>query len=169
LLAVLVVAGCGGGGSGPLADEQGWDEGSAGSSVPAPVGTVLSYGLLTSRNRGDDDAVLDKVSLIHPSDGLELVGAVADENPHVGLLLGFPPKHVFVRRPKPVRGYTVPGKRRFGVVIGFRGTREGRLTFHGLRLDYHVGSKRYHADYHVTGAVCAPPDEWSGHCEAPRS
>jgi hypothetical protein len=170
LLAALgaVVAGCGGSSQeavkgGPLA-EPGVRMGEAAAMNLGQSGT---YGAETVTNHGRETAVLDSISFVGRSEGLEILGPLVmhvrtkPRTPALvaGLIRRFPPPHRGAVL-HPVAGFRIAPHRSWNddieILIGFRPHRKGVLYYRALKLHYHVGETRYVATYPDPLAVCVP-------------
>lgn len=149
LLSSLILTGCldDSPAGGPLADTS---EGGSGSSAPVKRGQFLVVGVVTQRNEGSEDAVLEEVEPREPgwARGLEMRYAVvpAVSRCRVGALRDWPPLGCATRL-RPVRGFRVPRGGRALILAGARSQRLGRWSIPAFRLRYHVGSRRYETSY----------------------
>jgi hypothetical protein len=180
LAAVGALAACGGGTDagvvrgGPLA-EPGVRMGQAAAVHLAQAGT---YGLETISNHGREAAVLDSISFVGRSDGLEILGTFVT---HVrakpvttalvtGLTRRFPPRHPGVVLHS-LAGFRIAPHRSWKddaeILIGFRPHRRGVLFYRALDLRYHVGDRHYVARYPDSLAVCVPYSFPLSRCKPP--
>jgi hypothetical protein len=180
LVAVGALAGCGRGSEtevvrgGPLA-EPGVRMGQAAAMHLGQDGT---YGLETITNHGRETAVLDGISFVGRSDGLEILGTLVM---HVrtkagtralvaGLTRRFPPPHRGAVL-HPVAGFRIAPHRSWKddveILIGFRPHRRGVLFYRALELRYHVGDRHYVARYPDSLAVCVPYSFPLSRCKPP--
>jgi hypothetical protein len=136
------------------------------SGMGLDVGRAGTYGVDVLENRGDEPAVLDRISFEGRSRGLEIlaplamrVGDYRGVGLAAGLIRGFPPARVRGAA-KPVAGFVVdPYRGRDDAVellIGVRPRRAGTLSYRAIRLHYHVGHTRYAARFTTALKICAP-------------
>jgi hypothetical protein len=158
-----------------------WSLGAAPSGAPLPAGPVVAgeanqlsfpreartrftYSTPLAFNRGGEPAKIEKVTLVKPSVGLQVIGVMAAgpgrENEYVSGDVVYPPK---LRDLHPAEGYaiaplrTADGKRGVELVIGLTAARPGRYVMRGVQLEYTVGSRHYSRLLPNTLAVCAVP------------
>jgi hypothetical protein len=149
-----------------------------GESAVMGVGQSGTYGAETITNRGNVPAVLDRVSFLDRSPGLEIIGPLVM---HVrtqpglpalatGLIRQFPPPHEGARL-HPVKGFRIAPHRSWKddveLLIGFRAHGRGRLSYSGLELHYHVGDTHYVTTYPDPLVICAPRSFPLSRCRPP--
>ena len=149
-----------------------------GESAVMDVGKAGTYGAETIRNHGSAPAVLDGVSFVGKSHGLEVIGPLAlhvRTQPGLpalvtGLIRQFPPPHEGATL-QAVPGYRVAPHRSWRddaeLLIGFRPHRKGVLSYRGFVLHYHVGGRRYVSAYPDPLVICVPRSFPPSRCRAP--
>lgn len=117
-------------------------------------------------NHGGDDAVLDGLTFVGLTRGLQILGPLAlrigdyvGPGLAAGVIRGYPPAHTRAVA-RPVAGFVVhPYRNRKEAVellIGFRPRRAGAFSYRELLVHYHVGGRRYVARYPISLTICAP-------------
>jgi len=130
--------------------------------APIDLDEAYSFGSVVLRNAGDEPAVLDRLTLIDPSPGLEVVGMYTLPVPNargVGFIEGFHPEWG-----EPVAGSPVSPGRDLQVVIGVRVAEPGRYEFRGVLVDYRVDDARHRANLQHSLRVCAPFERYERRC-----
>lgn len=151
----------------PVRDRLGW---------PQPAGKAFGFGMPVVFNRGKDVAVLDRIRIVDPPRGLDVLDTgIGGPKRRVtnATSLRWPAPRDF-RDLHPVRGYRLrpgaPGGAQ--LVFALRANRPGRYAFKAITLDYRIGDTRYRARISVGLAVCAHrperPPKRPGGCEPPR-
>jgi hypothetical protein len=136
------------------------------SGMGMDFGDVGTYGVDFLENRGDETAILDRVSFQERSPGLQIFGPLALRigdyrgiGGAAGLIRQFPPPHVDGAARSlagfPVRPYHRPDDA-VELLIGFRPLRKGTLTYRAIRVHYHVGGSRYVATFATALRICTP-------------
>lgn len=146
--------------------------------MPLDTGRAGTEGAVVILNRGDRDAVLDAVSYEGLTPGLRILGPLAlrvGDYAGPGLVAGlarsYPPRRArgIVR---PARGFMVHPLRNqdeaVELLTGFRPLRPGVFGYRALDLHYHVGGKRYVAQYPFELVICAPEARYDASCELRR-
>ena len=178
VLAVVLSAGSSGGVArgGPLA-EPGIR---MGESAVMDLGQAGTYGAETLTNHGDAPVVLDRVSFVGRSHGLEIIGPLVSHvrtQPGVpalvaGLIRQFPPPHEGAVL-KPVPGFRIAPHRSWRddveLLIGFRAHRRGLLAYRALELHYRVGSTRYVTTFPDPLVICVPRSFPLSRCKLPQT
>ena len=159
---------------GPLA-ETGLHIGQAATMNAGQAGT---YGAETMSNHGTKTAVLDGISFVGRSEGLEILGPLvlhvrtSPRTPALvaGFIRRFPPPHRGAVL-RPVAGFRIAPHRSWRddaeILIGLRPHRRGVLFYRALRLHYHVGETHYVATYADPLAVCVPYSFPLSRCRPP--
>lgn len=154
-----------------LPNSHGW-------ATTAAVGDPFTDGMEVLRLTGDQDAVIEAVTMVG-DDGLKLVGAkLAPPSRGIGAIQyhdAFPPKDDpdlgDVRLVDAVGGTVTPlGEDSAGweLLLGVEATREGYLVRTGVRIDYRVGDEQYTALLPANLAVCTSArHERRGRCPLP--
>lgn len=146
------VAGCGGGGAGPLAQPKG----SGTSIVGLPVRThQFAVTSIPFRLRLNRPLVLLGVRLIHPEDGRGLTiryAAKTIRDAAIGGSRGWRPA---ARGLHPLDGYVVQSRVPTEIVIGAAASKRGVYLLRGFIVDYRIGGTRYHAPQQIELRVCA--------------
>jgi hypothetical protein len=163
--AYLALRPAGGAAAGPLAPGAGYYALDAG--LPVDVRKPLSYGLLSVDGVRGRTLTLEGVELVGADPALRVVGAYVqpvDVAPSLIMVRGFPPPNPGPDR-TPLAGYRLLPGGRVHVVVGLEVVSAGVHGFRAVRLDYRDGSRRYAAQFPLSGTVCAPRH---ARCEAPR-
>jgi hypothetical protein len=160
VLAVVLV----GGDEEPSAGPLGSDE-VQGLGAPQEAGRTFTFGLPVAYNEGDEPAVLDRISLLDPTPGLEVVGTrVAGADRRLLYQSGdpdWPSRRITDQHP--VNGFEVApqdtpeGRRGVELVFGLRADRPGRYRTRGVQIDYRVGDTRHRSTMLVALQLCIPP------------
>ncbi len=142
---------------GPLAYDEGYGDSLA---FTVPLDTVYSWGLPVLENSGNVEAVIERVSLVDESGSIREIGvrAVAHTaEDAVGFAPGFDPD-----AGQDVAGLVVPpGKDNgFQLVFGLEVTDPGIARFHGVRVDYRVGTRHFVTTLNHVVALCAPVEQY---------
>jgi hypothetical protein len=151
IAAVGSVAGCGGGGSGPLAWPK--DAGKSVSGVPVKTGQLAVTALPLESIAGS--AVLLDVRPQHADDakGLRIrYAASTGRGLHIGGERGWQPRAWDLR---PLAGFVIPPHTPTAVVIGAAAAKPGVYLLRGFIVDYRIGSTHYSAPQQVGLEVCA--------------
>jgi len=128
-----------------------------------PAGERASFGFVIPWNAGEQEAVLDSLVPIAPTDGIEVVGAgvLGSEEDVVGFGAGYPPEGRL--KPPPVRGYRIPpgssALDSYQLVVGVRATGPGVHSIAGFVIEYSVGGTAYRAIVLQGVWLCVPRDE----------
>lgn len=152
LLIAASVAGCGGGGAGPLA----WPKDAGSSVVGVPVKPhqlavtgLLSLGPIAAR------AVLLDVRPQHAQDANGLAiryAASTGRGLYIGASRGWHPASWDLR---PLAGFVIQPHTRAAIVIGAAAAKPGIYLLHGFIVDYRIGGTRYSAPQQIGLRVCA--------------
>jgi hypothetical protein len=155
LVVLANVAGCGGGGAGPLGEPKG--SGPGFNTVGLPVKThefavtaIPFYGGLIDR-----PLELLGVRLFHPEDAHGLTiryGAKTIRGAAIGGGRGW---RAAARGVKPVAGYLVHRHTSTEIVIGAAAAKPGIYRLRGFIIDYRIKDTHYHAPQHFELEVCA--------------
>jgi hypothetical protein len=150
LLASLIVAGCmdDSPGGGPLGDTS---EGGSRFSAPVKRGQFLVVGVITQKNNGGQDAVLEEVEPREPdwARGLEMRYAVVpadNRGCRVGVMRDWPPLGC-ASRMRPVQGFRVATGGRALILVGARSQELGRWSIPSFRVAYRVGDRNFETAY----------------------
>ncbi len=127
-------------------------------------GAPVSVGAIDLRNSGKSDLVIDRVSLLDPTTGLRLVGMYArpeGESP-IATANGFR----WPRGASEVEGLTIVPNEQSGVtvVIALQVDAQGVYRSAGVRIEYHVGNRRYVKAYGLEIELCAPSRLYRARC-----
>jgi hypothetical protein len=148
-----------------------------GESAVMDVGQAGTYGAETLTNHGHVPLVLDRISVVGRSKGLEvirpLVMRVRTEPGLPALVAGlvrqFPPPHEGATLHS-VSGFRVAPHRSWKddveLLIGFRAHRRGVLSYRALELRYHVGNTRYVTMRSDPLVICVPRSFPLSRCRA---
>lgn len=140
-------------------------------SAPHNPGDTLTFGHVAVFNTGKTVAVLDKVGFEPPlPDNLELLGIQVAPDPDrdihtVGAVDGYPPTGSDIGRLYPLHGTKVhpertrEGDRGVPLIMGFRFKGGDLASFRQVRVDYHVGGRKYRARFDKAFIVCS----WSAY------
>jgi hypothetical protein len=130
------------------------------------VGRDFTFGLPVAFNRGDEPAVLERISLIDPTPGLKVIATrVAGPDRRIFFFAAepyWPPREITDLHP--VRGFEVApqdepdGDRGVELVFGARADQPGRYRTHGVRIDYRVGDTEHRATLRNVFRVCVLPE-----------
>ena len=132
--------------------------------VPQQAGRPFSIGLPVVYNRGSEPAAIERISLVEPSRGLELLEAHVAGVRRTRLLTAFtyrwPERGAYSDLHAP-RGYVVPpqasrrGRRGVELVFVLRAERPGAHQFAGARVEYRIGARRYRTTLWEGARICA--------------
>lgn len=153
--------------------------GDDGEPTPGPLGTdeiqslgfsqevrrEFTFGLPVAFNRGDEPAVLERIVLVDPTPGLEVV-ATRVAGPDRRIL--FKASDEVWPSPEitdlhPVEGFEVApqdepgGDRGVELVFAGRADRPGRYRTHGVQIDYRVGDTEHRSTLNISFRVCVLP------------
>ena len=146
--------------------------GGGGSGLPLDVGEPTSFGAFVLTNRGKTPAVLEKIRVLGPTDGFEVLGVRTNPVPlrhdlsfFVGAL-GFPPdeypsdsladRHVVPKARTP----EVDSEEGLQLVVGARARSNGVARARGVELTYRVGPRRYRRASEASMHICAPKERY---------
>jgi hypothetical protein len=146
--------------------------------MPLDTRRAGTEGVLVLMNRGDKDAVLDALTYERLTPGLRILGQLAlrvgDFRPGgtvIGLARTYPPRSARGIS-RPVRRFVVHPYRRYGegveLLTGFRPLHPGVFGYRALDIHYHVGGKRYVAQYPFALVICAPEAKYKSSCRPRR-
>jgi len=170
--ALLLVWGCGDdGGSvrvgGPLERPEFRDGSSLSLTAPPEgIGRPLFFGMVVLDNRGSETATIDRIELVEPSRNARLASAYvvgADRDASATSSGEWPPPPWLFRRGswRPALGAVVPPKAtpqgRIGVelLLVIDIPRREQYSFRAVRVEYHVGRRRYWIQVPYSFVVCA--------------
>jgi hypothetical protein len=136
------------------------------TSLPIDVGHRGTNGVPILLNHGSEDAILDAVTFVGLTRGLDILGPLAlrigdyaGPGQAAGVIRGYPPPRTRASA-RPVDGFVVhPYRNRDEAVellIGFRPRRAGAFSYRSLLVHYHAGGHGYVARYPVSLTICAP-------------
>jgi hypothetical protein len=154
--AAATVTGCGAHGQagGPLQDPRDATNASSGS-VPSPLGTRVSTGMVFLKNRSSEPARLQDIRLVSRQNGLAVLGAYVVPWPpgaQIGLLRKYTPSSG-----KPLAGYVIPPHKTANVVLGVTQTQPGMRGFRAVFIRYSLGGHGFAAHFNLALRLCAPP------------
>ena len=168
----VLLSACGGDASpertygGPLEDPA-WRQGSALSIVvrPPEPGGRAAAGMAVVTNRGDEPAVVERVSLIEPGRDVRVAMMLSADHRrsfHGGDENDWPPRSDEYEPGsiRPAEGRSVPPAGSPGADLGLQllvvvdVPRRRRYTFRGVRVDYRVGDARHWVDVPTAYAIC---------------
>jgi hypothetical protein len=152
LFLAAFVAGCGGGGAGPLAWPKEAGTSVAGIPVKSGQSAVTGLDVLPAVER---PVVLLDVRPQHPADahGLVIRYAVSTgRGMHIGGQPGWRPAQWDLR---PLHGFVIPAHTRAAVVVGAAAAKPGTYLLRGFIVDYRTGGTRYSAPQQIQLRVCA--------------
>jgi hypothetical protein len=163
---------------GPTPGPLGSDE-VVGLGAPQEAGRDFTFGLAVAYNRGDEPAVLERISLVDPTPGLRVIETrVAGPQRRLLYQAGdyrWPSPEITDLHP--VRGFEVAprdqpdGRRGVELVFRLRVDRPGRYTARGVQIDYRVGDTSHRSRLTTAYRVCAVPEREpteGRRCPAPR-
>ena len=129
-------------------------------TVPADVGTRLSFGITPPTYRGSDPVVVDSLVPDSVPSGLRVLGyrAIVWGQGCVGGVHSFPPRGYATH---PVRGWRVERGQGACLVIGLEPVGPGVFLIRGFTLTYHVGWHNHAAHYQQAVKVCVPSAKYA--------
>jgi hypothetical protein len=127
------------------------------------VGKPVTVGLFLPWNVGDENAVLDGLVPLSPSEGIEVVGSgvLPPAASAIGAVGGWPPEGM--REPPPVPGFAIPPGEgsldAYQILVGVQATGPGVHTIPGFEIRYHVGGTDHRAVLIQGVWICVPREE----------
>jgi hypothetical protein len=152
VVTTALLAGCGGGGAGPLAQPKG-----AGTNIVGlPVRThQFAVTAIPFRLHLRHPLTLLGVHLQHPADGRGLKIRYAAKTLRGASILGSRGWRPAARGLHPLSGYVVQSQVPTEIVIGAAAAKPGVYLLRGFIVDYRIGGTHYHAPWQVELQVCA--------------
>lgn len=134
-------------------------------SMAVDAGGGYSFGTLYLRNASTSPLVLAGVHFIRPTDGLDVVGALAlpADNPYGVGTDRFPPNLVPSGQFK-LQGTTVAAGESIQIIVGFKVARDGVFQSDALGVDYREGNLGKTQQFGLILKACAPRRTYSGIC-----
>ena len=151
MVVVASLAGCGGGGAGPLAWPK--DAGTTGVGLPVKTHQIAVTAIPFARSV-DSPVVLLDVRPLHREDARGLMmryAATTGRGLSVGGAREWRPAAWDLR---PLAGFAIPPHTRGGVVIGATAAKPVVYLLRGFIVDYRIGGTHYHAPQQLEFQVC---------------
>jgi hypothetical protein len=146
--------------------------------VGRPAGAEWGYGFAVVYNQGDQPAVLERISLVDATPGLEVVGTgIAGSDRKILSMATWMEQPADLGRVVPVKGFRVApvsepaGERGAELVFRIRTPRPGDYTSSAVAVEYTVDGKQYRSEIGYRLGVCVqPPAQFEKpRCKAPDS
>jgi hypothetical protein len=133
------------------------------TGFPVNVGETATWGSLVLRNTGNTAARIDRIELVPEGDvaaakivDIRVVDLAAYPGPLTGTDRTFtPPAQSIPAKGALVQPSTAPGHG-YEILFGIQMIRTGDVRFRRVRIDYHIGSTRYHVNGEHRFILCAP-------------
>ena len=146
---------------------------STSSGISARPNQPVTFGLVTLLNRGQEVAVIDRVTLDSPSPGLEISEALASvpgNDGMIGTFNGFPPPGVKASsaigfKVMPDGGGKVKPQDYTQILLGLSAPRPGTFSARGVTILYHIGEVSYTTTYPNAVTICSEIES-TGPCQS---
>ena len=144
--------------------------------VGRPAGSEWGYGFAVVYNQGDQPAVLERISLVDATPGLEVVGTgIAGADRKILSMATWVEQPDDLGRIVPVKGFRLApasepgGDRGAELVFRLRTPKPGDFTSSAVAVEYTVDGEKYRSEIGYRLGVCVqPPAEFDKpRCKAP--